>query len=53
MRTAARSALAAYTSARRALDEELGIDPSPALRRLEGAITAGVTRPAWPATCPS
>jgi DNA-binding SARP family transcriptional activator len=31
-------ALAAYQAARRMLDEELGLEPSPALRELEGAV---------------
>lgn len=34
------AALAAYARARRLLDEELGVDPSPALRRLQAQVLA-------------
>ena len=45
-------ALAAYTAFRRHLADELGLDPSPALRELEGRILAQDPALAVPATAP-
>jgi DNA-binding SARP family transcriptional activator len=52
-------ALSAYRDARRVLGEELGLEPSPALQRLERAILSqdpalepGATRPVRPAAAP-